>query len=182
MGPYIPSTDNNIAHLMTALTLPARKRARLIVAAMTLFAAPLSAQLSRTSPPSLPPTGGRYAHIVTAELPPGSRLVIIAGQVGADSTGRIVSTDPTEQMRAAFDNLERALQLAGASWSDVLKTTMILTRPTDIAALREFRATRFANRPAPANTLIVAQALFDPAVLFEVEALAVIPAGRPRTP
>ena len=165
---------------MTALTLRPREHARLIVAAMTLLAAPLAAQLRRTSPPSLPPTGGRYEHIVTAELPPGSRLVVIAGQVGADSTGRIVSTDPTEQMRLAYDNLERALRLAGGTWSDVLKTTTILTRATDIAALRDFRATRFANRPAPANTLIVAQALYDPAVLFEVEALAVIPGGRPR--
>ncbi len=136
-----------------------------------------TAQLARTSPPSLPPTGGRYAHIVTSELPAGSRLVLIAGQVGADSTGRVVGADAREQMRVAYDNLERALQAAGASWDDVLKTTTILTRAADIATLRDFRAARFANRTAPANTLFVVQALYDPAVLFEVEALAVV---RPR--
>lgn len=107
---------------------------------------------------------------------------MIAGQVGADSTGRIVSPDVAAQMRAAFDNLEQALRAAGATWDDVLKTTMILTRASDITALREFRAARFGNRSAPANTLLVVQALYDPAVLFEVEAMAVIPGGRQRIP
>lgn len=163
---------------MKASTLFTRGMPPLVVTIVTLLAARLMAQPARTSPTSLPPTGGRYSHIVTSELRPGGRLVVIAGQVGADSTGRIVSTDPAEQMRVAYDNLERALRLAGATWEDVLKTTTILTRATDIPALREFRAARFANRPVPANTLIVALALYDPAVLFEVEALAVIP-GRP---
>lgn len=165
-----------------AHTLQPRHTRPLILALAALLAGGLNAQPTRSSPSSLPPTGGRYAHIVTSELPPGSRLVVIAGQVGADSTGRIVATDAAEQMRVAYDNLERALHLAGASWDDVLKTTTILTRATDIVALREFRAKRFANRPAPANTLIVVQALYDPAVLFEVEALAVIPGGRLRAP
>ncbi len=167
---------------MKPLTHRPRAILAIIVVLTTLLAGELHAQPTRTSPPSLPPTGGRYTHIVTSELPPGSRLVVIAGQVGADSTGRIVSADASEQMRVAYDNLERALRAAGSTWDDVLKTTTILTRATDIPALREFRATRFANRPAPANTLIVVQALYDPAVVFEVEALAVIPGGRPRAP
>lgn len=150
----------------------------LALAAACLLTTQLVAQPTRISPSSLPPTGGRYTHAVTAELPPGSRLVVVSGQVGADSTGRVVSPDVAEQMRIAFDNLDRALRAAGATWDDVLKTTMILTRASDITALREFRAARFANRPAPANTLLVVQALFDPAVLFEVEAMAVIPGGR----
>ncbi len=107
---------------------------------------------------------------------------MIAGQVGADSTGRVVSPDATEQMRVAYDNLDRALRAAGATWDDVLKTTTILTRVSDIVALRELRAVRFANRTVPANTLLVVQALYDPAVLFEVEAIAVIAGGRTRTP
>ena len=130
------------------------------------------------SPPSLPPTGGRYTHIVSTELAAGSRLVLIAGQVGADSTGRIVSADPAEQIRAAYDNLDRALSAAGATWDDVLKTTTVLTRAADVAVLRAVRASRFAGRTAPANTLLVVQALYDPAVFFEVEALAVV---RPRS-
>ncbi len=130
--------------------------------------------ITRTSPPSLPPTGGRYTHVVTTELPAGSRLVVIAGQVGADSTGKIVSADAASQMRQAYDNLDRALRAVGAVWDDVLKTTTFLTRAQDVAVLREVRAARFANRTAPANTLLVVQALYDPAVLFEVEALAVI--------
>lgn len=143
-----------------------------------ITSAPLGAQpTTRVSPPSLPPTGGRYTHIVTAELPAGSRLVLIAGQVGADSTGRVVSAVAADQMRTAYDNLERALREAGAAWGDVLKTTTFLTRAVDIAALRDVRAARFGGRDAPANTLLVVQALYDPAVLFEVEAMAVI---RPR--
>ena len=162
---------------MALRSLPARVAAAIAVAATSVCAAPAAAQLTRSSPPTLPPTGGRYAHIVTTDLPAGSRLVIIAGQVGADSTGRIVSGSIADQLRVAYDNLEVALRAAGATWDDVLKTTTILTRAADIAALRDFRAVRFAGRPAPANTLLVVQALYDPAVLFEVEAMAVV---RPR--
>ncbi len=147
--------------------------------AWCVVTAPLHAQVVRTAPASLPPTGGRYSHTVTVDLPPGSRLVMIAGQVGADSTGRVISSVSLEQMQVAYDNLERALRAAGATWDDVLKTTTILTRAQDIAALREFRAKRFAGRAVPANTLLVVQALYDPAVLFEVEAIAVV-RGRTR--
>ena len=59
----------------------------------------------------------------------------------------------------------------------MLKTTTILTRAGGIAVLRDVRATRFANRTVPANTLLVVQLLYDPAVLFEVEAIALV---RPR--
>ena len=142
-----------------------------------LLASAAPAQVTRSAPVSLPPTGGRYSHIVSTDLPAGARLVVIAGQVGADSTGRIIPGDAAAQMRLAYDNLDRALQTAGASWDDVLKTTTILTRASDIAILREVRAIRFANRSRPANTLLVVQALYDPAVLFEVEAMAVV---RPR--
>lgn len=148
------------------------------LACIGLLATALGAQVTRVSPPALPSTGGRYTHIVTAELPAGSRLVFIAGQVGADSTGRVVGADAATQMRAAYDNLDRALLAAGATWADVLKTTTILTRASDVAVLRDVRAARFAGITAPANTLIVAQALYDPSVLFEVEAIAVI---RPRS-
>jgi enamine deaminase RidA (YjgF/YER057c/UK114 family) len=146
----------------------------LCIALFGFCAVPAQAQISRTSPLTLPPTGGRYSHVVTTELPPGARLVLIAGQVGADTSGKVVSADAATQIRAAYDNLERALAAAGATWDDVLKTTTILTRASDITALREFRAARFAGRSAPANTLLVVQALYDPTVLFEVEALAVV--------
>jgi enamine deaminase RidA (YjgF/YER057c/UK114 family) len=145
--------------------------------ALAAFADVAGAQLARTSPPTLPPTGGRYTHVVSTDLPAGSRLVVIAGQVGADSAGTVVSADASEQIRFAYDNLDRALAAAGASWDDVLKTTTFLTRTTDLAALRAVRAARFGGKPAPANTLVVVQALYDPAVLFEVEAIALV---RPR--
>jgi enamine deaminase RidA (YjgF/YER057c/UK114 family) len=146
----------------------------LCIALFSLGAVSAQAQISRTSPLTLPPTGGRYSHVVSTELPAGSRLVLIAGQVGADTAGKVIGADAATQIRGAYDNLERALAAAGATWDDVLKTTTILTRASDIAALREFRAARFAGRSAPANTLLVVQALYDPAVLFEVEALAVV--------
>lgn len=162
---------------MLLSTIPFRRVPTAIAfASIALLAGAAQAQPSRTSPPSLPPTGGRYTHIVTTELPAGSRLVLIAGQVGADSAGRIAG-DASAQMQLAYDNLDRALSAAGATWDDVLKTTTILTRTSDLATLRTIRAARFAGRTAPANTLLVVQALYDPAVFFEVEAIAVI---RPR--
>ncbi|HYW50446.1 MAG TPA: Rid family hydrolase, partial [Gemmatimonadaceae bacterium] len=66
-----------------------------------------------------------------------------------------------------------------STWAGVVKTTTILTRAADIAVLQDVRAQRFAGREVPANTLMVVQALYDPAVLFEVEAMAVVMPGRP---
>ncbi len=83
------------------------------------LAAPLAGQgqPTFTNPPELPPTRG-YSQVV--DIPPGSRLIILSGQVPLDSTGQLVGgIDFRAQAVQVFENLRRGLASRGAG-PDVL--------------------------------------------------------------
>jgi enamine deaminase RidA (YjgF/YER057c/UK114 family) len=112
-----------------------------------------------------------YSHVVVAA---DRRTVYIAGQVAYDSTGKIVGgSDFAAQTEQVLANLGRALASVGASFSDVVKTTTVITDVKNVAALRELRTRHFDPKQPPANTLIVAQ-LARPEFLVEIEAVAVL--------
>ena len=121
------------------------------------------------NPPGLTrPTG--YTHVVVAA---DGRTAYIAGQVAFDSTGKVVGVgDFSAQAERVFANLRLALASVGASFSDVLKTTTLITDVKNIPELREVRGRYLdATRP-PANTLIPVTALARPELLLEIEAVA----------
>jgi enamine deaminase RidA (YjgF/YER057c/UK114 family) len=70
-----------------------------------------------------------------------------------------------------------ALKSAGARWSDVVKINNFLVDiQANMAAFREVRD-RYLNKAAPpASTTIGVPALARPGGLFEIEAIAVLPA------
>ena len=118
-----------------------------------------------------------YTHVVVAA---DRRTVYIAGQVAYDSTGKVIGgSDFGAQAEQVFANLGRALASVGASFSDVVKTTTVITDVKNVAALRELRTRHFDAKQPPANTLIVAQ-LARPEFLVEIEAVAVL--GQPIVP
>lgn len=126
-----------------------------------------------TTPPELPPTRG-YSQVV--DIPPGSRLIILSGQVPLDSTGQLVGgTDFRAQAVQVFENLRRALTSRGAGFTDVVKLTFyIRDAQKNLATVREVRD-RYINPTAPpASTLVEVSGLFRPDVLLEVEAMAAV--------
>jgi enamine deaminase RidA (YjgF/YER057c/UK114 family) len=115
------------------------------------------------------PTG--YTHVVVAA---DRRTVYIAGQVAFDSTGNVVGGQNfSAQAEQVFTNLRRALASVGASFSDVVKMTTLITDVKNVPALREIRTRYLDPSQPPANTLIVAQ-LVRPELLLEIEAVAVL--------
>ena len=114
-----------------------------------------------------------YSHV--AEVPSGSRLLFIAGQVALDSVGRIVGQgDFRAQAVQVFENLRRALAGGGATFKDVVKLNFYIVDVTQIPILREVRD-RYVNIAAPpASTLVEVRRLFRDDVLLEVEAVAVV--------
>jgi 2-iminobutanoate/2-iminopropanoate deaminase len=141
-------------------------------------AAPILAQapsdtLRFVNPPTLPAPRG-YSHVV--EVPPGSRLLYLAGQVALDSTGRIVAAgDVRAQAVQVFENIRRALAAGGATFKDVVKLNIYVLDATQVQALREVRD-RYVNTAAPpASTLVEVRRLFRDDVLLEIEAVAVVP-------
>jgi enamine deaminase RidA (YjgF/YER057c/UK114 family) len=109
--------------------------------------------------------------VVTGE----GRLVVISGQVAQDEHGELVGPgEPAAQARQVFQNLDRCLAEAGASFDDVVKLGLFVL---DIAYLPALRAARDAvidtTRP-PASTAVQVAGLFAPGYLLEVEAWALL--------
>jgi enamine deaminase RidA (YjgF/YER057c/UK114 family) len=80
--------------------------------------------------------GRGYTHVVTGS----GRLVAISGQVALDERGELVGKgDPAAQARQVFENLQRCLAAAGASFGDVVKLTYYLTDVAHLPAIRTVR-------------------------------------------
>lgn len=117
-----------------------------------------------------------YTHVVEATGP--NRLIFIAGQLGIDMNNQLVgaSGDFRAQAFKAFENLKFALAGAGATFKDVVKINNYLTDMSHIGIFREVRD-EFVNTAAPpASTTVAISQLARPGALFEVEAIAVLPA------
>ena len=126
------------------------------------------------NPPGLTKPNG-YTHVVLAA---DRRTVYIAGQVAFDSTGKVVGEgDFTAQAEQVYGNLRKALASVGATFADLVKTTILVTDVKNVPALREIRARYMGAEHPPANTLIVAN-LVRPELLLEIEAVAVLPKAR----
>jgi 2-iminobutanoate/2-iminopropanoate deaminase len=118
------------------------------------------------------PTG--YTHVVVAG---DGRTVYIAGQVAFDSAGQLVgSGDFKAQAEQVFTDLRVALASVGGSFSDVVKTTTLITDIKQVPVLREIRARYFNQEHPPANTIIPTASLARGDLLIEIEAVAVLPA------
>ena len=117
-----------------------------------------------------------YTYVVEATGP--NRLIFIAGQLGLDINNQLVgaSGDFRAQAFKAFENLKFALAGAGATFKDVVKLNNYLTDMSHIGIFREVRD-EFVNTAAPpASTTVAISQLARPGALFEVEAIAVLPA------
>lgn len=114
-----------------------------------------------------------YTQVVVA--PPGRQL-FIAGQVGWDASGRVVSEDFEEQVKQALVNLDLALKGGGATRGDI--TLVRLYVPNHDRAkngpLARQLAAFFEGLTPPAQTLLGIQALALPELLVEIEASVVI--------
>ena len=129
----------------------------------------MPAELS--SPPTLPEPVG-YSHV--SVIPPGTRLVWLAGQVPLTRQGELAPGEWEGQARQVFQNIGAALESAGASWDDVFKLTIYVV---DMAGLPTIRAVRDefvdTERP-PTSTLVQVVALARPDLLLEIEAVAAV--------
>ncbi len=117
-----------------------------------------------------------YTYVVEATGP--NRLIFIAGQLGLDTDNKLVGLpgDFRAQCAKAFENLGFALVAVGATFKDVVKINNYLVDMSHIAIFREVRD-HFLNMAAPpASTTVAISQLARPGALFEIEAIAVMPA------
>lgn len=103
---------------------------------------------------SAPKAIGPYSQAIRA----GS-LLFISGQIPLDpATGAMVDGDIAAQTHRVFANLNAILQAAGASFDNVVRTTVYLADMSDFATVNEIYGTYFSS-PAPARATIQAARL-----------------------
>jgi enamine deaminase RidA (YjgF/YER057c/UK114 family) len=126
------------------------------------------------NPPGIVEPQG-YAHVAVAA---GSRTVYLAGQVGQDEHGT-PADGLAAQTAQALTNVSIALGAAGATFAEVVKTTIYVVdwRPEKLAELFEGWgrvAGELGIDPRP-TTVIGVVALTAPDLLVEFDVTAVLP-------
>lgn len=145
-------------------------RALLPFAAMSAGADPKPA-VQYLDPDTLPAPNG-YSHVAVVR---GGRTLYVSGQIAMDRAGQIVGKDDLRaQTRQVFENLKAALAAGGATLDDVVKITTFLRDASQVATVREVRASYFTKHH-PASTLVEVSRLVRPELLIEIEAVAVVP-------
>lgn len=119
-----------------------------------------------------------YHHV---SISSGSRQVHVAGQIARDAAGNPVATgDLAGQLAQALRNTARGLAGAGASFADVVRLRFFVTQWTPekyqdfIAGLESVVDELGIPQPLPPLSAIGVDYLFEPDVLVEVEAYAVL--------
>ena len=99
-------------------------------------------------------------------------FLFTAGQIALDpSTGQIIEGDIKAQTERVLKNLTEVLTAAGASWKDVVKTTVFLHDMNDFPAVNETYA-RMIGDARPARSTVQVSGL-PRGVLVEIDAIAV---------
>jgi enamine deaminase RidA (YjgF/YER057c/UK114 family) len=103
-------------------------------------------------------------------------MLAVAGQIGWDQTGRLVSAELPGQFEQALANLVSVVRGAGLSPVNVIQVRIYVTdRREYAAATRELGESwrRHMGRHYPAMSLIEVKGLLEDGAKVEIEALAV---------
>jgi len=111
---------------------------------------------------------GPYSQAVVA-----GNFLFTAGQIALDpATGQIVQGDVSAQTERVMRNLAAVLENAGASWSDVVKTTVYLQDMADFPRVNEVYG-RVMGDARPARSTVQVAGL-PRGVLVEIDAIAIV--------
>ena len=113
---------------------------------------------------------GPYSQAVLCE----GKLLFASGQIPIDpATGQLVTGDINAQTRTVLNNDKGILVAAGATFANVVKTTVFLADMNEFAAMNEVYKEYFGELHCPArSTIQVARLPKDAKV--EIEIIAVV--------
>ncbi len=98
--------------------------------------------------------------------------ILVAGTAPQWPDGT-VDPDPAAQARRCFQIIAEALEQAGASFADVVRTRVYLVAASDFEHIGPVHGEVFGD-VRPANTTVVVAALLDPAWKVEIEVEAIV--------
>lgn len=115
-----------------------------------------------------------YAPYLLSQAMRAGDFLFVSGQAGVGDDGTIEGPDDFDrQAERAFRNLDRVLKAGGSGLDRVVKVTIFLTSMAHfdkIVALRR----KWFSAPYPADTIVEVAALYTPAAMIEIEAVAVV--------
>jgi 2-iminobutanoate/2-iminopropanoate deaminase len=111
---------------------------------------------------------GPYSQAVRA-----GNLLFLSGQIPLDpATGAVVDGDVAAQTEQVFANLNAVLAAAGATFANVVRTTVFLADMSEFAAMNAVYARHVVDPPPARSTVQVARLPRD--VRVEIDVIAVI--------
>jgi len=111
---------------------------------------------------------GPYSQAIRA-----SNLLFLSGQIPLDpGTGAIVAGDITAQTEQVLENILAVLTTAGATFANVVRTTVFLHDMNDFAAMNAVYAKYVVDPPPARSTVQVSRLPKD--VRVEIDVIAVL--------
>lgn len=114
-----------------------------------------------------------YSRVVKA-----GDFIEVSGTVAADENGNVIGrNDAYQQTSFILKKIETALQGAGASMKDVVRTRMFVT---DISRFQEYGKahSEVFDQIRPVTSMIEVKGLVAPEYLIEIEVTAIITGGK----
>ena len=132
------------------------------------------------SPSDLVPLAPTYSQISMAPFTASSKLVCISGQPGIGANTDM-SSPPSfpEQVRAALANVDKCLAAAGASKQNIVRNTQYVVRhgamsEEDKKARIDIYLEWLGGLPPSPETFVGVDSMAIPAILYEIEVMAVV--------
>ncbi len=128
--------------------------------------------------PNVPAEAGKFSRSVVV-----GNLIFISGCQGAnDQTAKVETDIFEEQMVIALDKIKRAMEEAGSSMSNVIKTLILLKNIQDYPRMRRTELAYYQKQAPflvdnpPASTVMGVE-LGKPEYLIEIEVTGVVSRG-----
>jgi reactive intermediate/imine deaminase len=124
------------------------------------------------NPPGLPPAIGPYSWATRH-----GNLIFLAGTAALGPDGRLVGEgDIRKQTEVTLENLKTAVEAAGGTLGDIVKTTIYLGDVANYAGMNDVYRRYFPEGPPARATLITGFVVAG--LLVEIEGIAVVDDGR----
>ncbi|MBP0494579.1 RidA family protein [Pararoseomonas indoligenes] len=127
-----------------------------------------------TTPAVPEPPGGIFSNCLVV-----GDTVHISGQHAGNPAGGLLGDGSAEdQARQTFRKIVALVEAAGGTAADIVKLTIYALNMEDRAAIGRARKEFFSD-PMPCSTFIGINALVAPDLLLEIDAVAILGAGKP---
>ena len=102
------------------------------------------------------------------------RLIFISGQLARDKDGGIVGIgDMRRQLRQTLENIKAALEAAGATLSDLVRTNTYVTDIEEYFKHTDVRM-EYYSHAMPTSTTVEVRRLSQPELMVEIDAIAAV--------